>query len=299
MDKKELLFYVLPVSRSWYKQRMKTLLYAMAFTRYCQKRKITHVQRTSILEEAGSLLALDRSFVQDELPTLSRRRWPKHWRAVTAIDDAYPWRLKHISHPPAVLFMSGENVDLLNAAFVIAVIGSRKPSPYGIEVTQKLAKEIALKNIPIISGGARGIDALAHRAALAQGSRTAAVLGTGLDVVYPPEHRALYQAIESKGLLISEYLPGTGPRRHHFPARNRIMAGLCDAVLVTEASASSGTLITAGFAADYGRDVAAVPGSILEHHSQSCHDLIRDGALLVESIDDILGITPQSKMMKF
>ena len=195
--------------------------------------------------------------------------------------------------------MSGENVDLLNAAFVIAVIGSRKPSPYGIEVTQKLAKEIALKNIPIISGGARGIDALAHRAALAQGSRTAAVLGTGLDVVYPPEHRALYQAIESKGLLISEYLPGTGPRRHHFPARNRIMAGLCDAVLVTEASASSGTLITAGFAADYGRDVAAVPGSILEHHSQSCHDLIRDGALLVESIDDILGITPQVKAMKF
>ena len=262
---------------------------AVAFTQFCQKQKITHQERVRLLEKAGGLLALDPSPYEKELQALPRH-YPSNWKAVTILDQEYPKRLSRISRPPAILFTSGGTLAFLNAPFVIAVIGSRRPSSYGIEVTKRLAREIALHKIPIISGGARGIDALAHLAALSYGAPTAAVLGCGLDICYPPEHKALFQRIEHQGLLLTEFLPGTAPRRNHFPARNRILAGLCDAVLVTEASQSSGTLITAGYAADYSREVFAVPGSILTKHSQSCHDLIRDGACLVESIDDILNV---------
>jgi DNA processing protein len=143
------------------------------------------------------------------------------------------------------------------------------------------------RGITIVSGGARGIDGQAHRTAITGGSATVAVLGCGVDIVYPKEHASLFEQIVHRGALVSEYPFGTLPRKYHFPARNRILAGLCDAVLVTEASSFSGTLITAGFAADYGRDVCAVPGSILSGTSRSCHDLIREGAVIVESIDDI------------
>ena len=172
------------------------------------------------------------------------------------------------------------------------MIGSRRPSAYGIEVTKKLTAVIAERGVPVVSGGARGIDALAHRTALKKGGTSFAVLGNGLGVTYPPEHKALFAEIEESGALITEFTPGTAPRRNYFPARNRILAGLCDAVLVTEASGSSGTLITAGFAGDYGRDVLAVPGSILSGSSRSCHNLIRDGAILVQDTDDIPQLPP-------
>ena len=189
--------------------------------------------------------------------------------------------------------MTGKRLSALNEPFVLGIIGSRKPSSYGVEVTRKLAGEIADRGVPIVSGGARGIDGLAHARALERGGVTLAVTGSGLGLAYPPEHRVLFEAIEAKGGLVTEFIPGTVPRRNHFPARNRILAGLCDALLVTEASQSSGTLITAGFAADQGREVLAVPGSILSGKSRSCHDLIRDGAILIESVDDIPGIPPR------
>ena len=141
-----------------------------------------------------------------------------------------------------------------------------------------------MTSVTIVSGGARGIDGQAHGVAVSGGSATVAVLGCGVDIVYPREHASLFEQIVHSGALVSEYPFGTLPRKYHFPARNRILAGLCDAVLVTEASRFSGTLITAGFAADYGRDVCAVPGSILSGTSRSCHDLIREGATIVNRL---------------
>lgn len=289
---------------------MNALHQAIAFTAACTQNRINHEDRTRIIREAKGLqgladylkagkesLGFQESLLYDamqsELMKLKGKRFPDSWQAVTLLDPLYPRRLRHINHPPALLFMSGKHLSALNEPFVLGIIGSRKPSSYGVEVTRKLAGEIADRGVPIVSGGARGIDGLAHARALERGGVTLAVTGSGLGLAYPPEHRLLFESIEAKGGLVTEFIPGTVPRRNHFPARNRILAGLCDALLVTEASQSSGTLITAGFAADQGREVLAVPGSILSGKSRSCHDLIRDGAILIESVDDIPGIPPQ------
>lgn len=284
---------------------MTRLTEAVAFTDACDRCRVRERDRAVILQKARRL---DR--MADWLasaPTSDARRLREaydaalekarrdvrdasDWRAVTLLDAAYPERLRHISEPPAVLFWSGTSLDALQEAFVLAVVGTRRPTAYGVEVTRRLTREAVLHGVPIVSGGARGIDGEAHRAALNLGGPTYAVLGCGLGVVYPPEHETLFNEIAHNGALITRYVPGTAPKRHHFPARNRIMAGLADAVLVTEASAQSGTLITAGFAADHGRDVLAVPGSILAGTSKSCHDLIRDGAILVERVQDIPGM---------
>ncbi|HZK28653.1 MAG TPA: DNA-processing protein DprA [Clostridia bacterium] len=280
---------------------------AISFTEACLHLKISNKERGAIIMEAGGIdqiadyLSKKKSqghlseaiLLEHYLKTANRHTastYPAEWRAVSIADKAYPRRLRHIDQAPAILFTSGENLHDLNGAFVIAIIGSRSPSIYGLEVTKRFASQIARLGVPVVSGGARGIDAHAHRTALDYGGHTFAVLGCGLDIRYPPEHRNLFCQIEKKGALLTEYVPGTKPMRQHFPARNRIISGLCDAVLVTEASVASGTLITAGFAADQGRDVLAVPGSVLTGKSRSCHNLIRDGAMLAEEISDIPGL---------
>lgn len=280
---------------------------AIAFTSACVKHRIRNADRIRIIRAAGGLedLAdyLEKGNKQGlykesllfqaflcERKALEGKNFPDSWQVLSFLEAAYPVRLRHISHPPALLFVSGDRVSALNQVFTVGIIGSRRPSPYGVEVTKALTARIAERGVPVISGGARGIDGLAHATALAAGGSTLAVIGSGLGIDYPPEHRSLFSRIQAQGALITEYLPGTVPRRSHFPARNRILAGLCDAVLVTEASASSGTLITAGFAADHGRDVLAVPGSILSGRSRSCHSLIKDGAILIEEVDDIPGL---------
>ncbi len=280
---------------------------ATAFIYAASKLRIAHRERAMILEKSNGLDGLaekirimkDESKQMSELNRLFARELSiaelvvvnEHDRAISVVDDDYPKRLLHSDQPPSILFCRGKEVASLHDSFIVTVIGTRNPSFYGLEVTNKLCKEMARRGITIVSGGARGIDGRAHEAAISGGTSTVAVLGCGVDVVYPKEHASLFNKIVQSGALISEYPSGTMPRRHHFPARNRILAGLCDAVLVTEASRFSGTLITAGFAADYGRDVCAVPGSILSGTSHSCHDLIRDGAIIVESIDDIPNIT--------
>lgn len=286
---------------------MNNLLTAISFTEACTHLKIAHKERGTIILEAGGLDKvgdyLSKKKDQGSLPATillencikaakqhTSTKYPSDWRAVSIVDCDYPHRLRHIDQAPAILFTSGEKLNELSGAFVIAIIGSRSPSVYGLEVTKRFASEVARLGVPIVSGGARGIDAFAHRTALDNGGSTFAVLGCGLDIGYPPEHRGLFGRIEKCGALLTEYVPGTKPKRWHFPARNRIMSGLCDAVLVTEASASSGTMITAGFAADQGRDVLAVPGSVLTGKSRSCHNLIRDGAILAEQIADIPGL---------
>jgi len=198
--------------------------------------------------------------------------------------EEYPSLLKEISDPPAVLFYRGE---LQPEAVRLAVVGSRRMSPYGEGVASELAQAAAQAGITVVSGAARGIDTAAHTGGLKSG-RTVAVLGCGVDVAYPSENRALLEKIAEQGAVVSEYAPGTKPLPAFFPARNRIISGLCRTTLVVEAAERSGSLITAELALSEGRDVLAVPGSIYSKNSRGCHHLIQQGAKLVASADDVL-----------
>jgi DNA processing protein len=204
---------------------------------------------------------------------------------VTRADPAYPSRLAAIVDPPVVLWVRGDPATL--ALPMVAIVGSRAATPYALEVASQLAGDLAAEGLAVVSGLARGVDAAAHRAALDSG-RTVAVLGCGADVTYPAEHEALADRIARTGALVSELPPGTPPRAHHFPLRNRILSGLALAVVVVEASARSGSLITARLALEQGRDVLAVPGNVLAEHNRGAHGLLRDGARLVESAADVL-----------
>jgi DNA processing protein len=210
---------------------------------------------------------------------------------VTAIswddEERYPRLLRHVPSPPVVLYVRGELLP--QDEIGVAVVGTRVPSQYGRRVAQTLAGELAAKGVAVVSGLARGIDAKAHRAALEAGGRTLAVLGSGLDVIYPPEHAGLAREIARSGAVISDYPLGTKPDAVHFPARNRIVAGLTLGTIVIEAGDTSGALITARFAGEYGRDVFAVPGSIFSKQSCGVHRLIQDGAKLIASVQDVLG----------
>jgi len=198
----------------------------------------------------------------------------------------YPPLLAATPDAPVVLWVRGQ-ADLL-ATPSIAIVGSRAASPYGLEVAERLAAEVAAYGFTVVSGLARGIDSASHRGALAAGGATVAVLGSGVDIVYPPEHGALAREIAERGVLVSELAPGTPPRAFHFPLRNRIISGLSRAVVVVEAAARSGSLITADCALEQGREVMAVPGSVLNGRHGGCHALVRDGAALVETGADIL-----------
>lgn len=206
---------------------------------------------------------------------------------ITAGDACYPELLRAIDDPPAVLYCRGK-LQTLDCRPAIAVVGPREPTQYGYRVAKTLAYQLALAGVTIVSGMARGTDAAAHAAALEAGKPTVAVLGCGLDICYPYENAALYNDIPKTGLLISEYPPGTPPLHSHFPVRNRIISGLCCAVLVPEAPKRSGSLITASCAAEQGRDVFAVPGNIDVPSSAGTNALIRDGARLVMNAGDIL-----------
>ena len=199
---------------------------------------------------------------------------------------AYPAALTTIADPPPVLWTRGRLDALARPA--VAIVGSRAASPYGLAVAERLAADLAASGLVIISGLARGVDSAAHRGALSAGGVTVAVLGSGVDVIYPSEHAPLASAIDATGAVVSELVPGTRPQQFFFPLRNRIISGLSRAVVVIEASEKSGSLITARCALDQGRDVLAVPGNVLSGKNRGAHALLRDGAKIVESADDIL-----------
>jgi DNA processing protein len=201
-------------------------------------------------------------------------------------DPAYPPSLAAIIDPPPVLWTRGSLAALDRPA--VAIVGSRAASSYALDVAGRLAADLAARGLTVVSGLARGVDSAAHRGALSVGGPTIAVLGCGADVVYPPEHAALARAIEPDGLIVSELVPGTRPLPQFFPQRNRIISGLSRAVVVVEARDRSGALITAQCALEQGRDVFAVPGNILSGRNSGGHALLRDGARIVESADDIL-----------
>ena len=207
---------------------------------------------------------------------------------LTIQDAGYPNRLRNIYDPPCLLYVRGR-LPAFDDEASVAVVGTRSCTPYGISSAEKLGYGLAAGGAVVVSGLARGVDSAALRGALRAGGTVTAVLGNGLDVVYPPENQYLYEDVAAAGALISEYPPGTPPEAKHFPVRNRIMSGLCLATLVVEAPARSGALITAGTALEQGRDVFAVPGPIDAPASVGCNRLIRDGAGLVSDAWDILG----------
>lgn len=201
-------------------------------------------------------------------------------------DSHYPTLLQQLPDAPLGLFVSG-NPTLLNAP-QLAIVGSRNPTPYGRELAEAFAKHLSACGLCITSGLAAGIDAAGHRGALAGSGATLAVCGTGLDVVYPRSSTELARQIEQSGALVSEFPPGTPPRKHHFPQRNRIISGLSLGTVVVEAALHSGSLITARQAGEQGREVFAIPGSVHNPLAKGCHQLIRQGAKLVDSAEDIL-----------
>ena len=207
---------------------------------------------------------------------------------LTIQDAGYPNRLRNIYDPPCLLYVRGR-LPAFDDEASIAVVGTRDCTPYGVSCAEKLGYGLAAGGAVVVSGLARGVDSAALRGALRAGGTVTAVLGNGLDVVYPPENQYLYEDVAAAGALISEYPPGTPPEAKHFPVRNRIMSGLCLGTLVVEAPARSGALITAGTALEQGRDVFAVPGPIDAPTSVGCNRLIRDGAGLVSDAWDILG----------
>lgn len=214
------------------------------------------------------------------------------WRWVPFTDPDFPPRLSTVSDPPLGLFVRGT----LPTDHTVALVGARRATSYGREVAEYLGRELALAGVAVVSGMARGVDGSAHRGSLAVGGRTVAVWGAGPDRVYPPEHADLAGEIAALGCLVTEYPPGAPPLGRHFPERNRLIAGLVEAVVVIEADERSGALITARLALDEGRDVLAVPGSVFSRLSAGPNGLLRAGAAPVLCADDVLaavGLPPR------
>ena len=237
-----------------------------------------------LLSNDPELLELAASLV-DEARAARRRAEEAGIRAMAWNEAAFPSLLAAISDCPPVIWYRGDLAAL--DAPMVAIVGSRAASSVAVDTAARLAADLASRGITVVSGLARGVDSAAHRGALTNG-RTIAVLGSGVDYIYPPEHKTLAAQIAETGLVVSEYAPGVEPLPHHFPLRNRVISGLSLAVVVIEASEKSGSLITARCALEQGREVMAVPGNVLSGRNRGGHALLKDGAKIVETVDDIV-----------
>ena len=251
-------------------------------------------------EELQQVPGLDKSVIEglvnfsgwEQIETEIRRIRQAEVTIVPFTDVRYPARLRMIADPPPFLYVKGEIRAEDDKA--VAVVGSRSASDYGRKVTRDLSRGLAALGFTVVSGLARGIDGTAHETALGCGGRTIAVLGSGVDRAYPPEHAALYRRISQNGAVVSELPVGTRPMAFNFPPRNRLISGLSLGVVVVEATEKSGSLITAALALEQGREVFAVPGEVGSSRSRGAHRLIRQGAKLVETVEDIVEeIAPQ------
>ncbi len=248
-----------------------------------------------------TLADLDQVLALLEVPDAGAKAADLRRRAMSAIEAArakgirvvlrgssdYPYRLDAIPDPPPVLFSRGIPGACPHA---VAIVGSRVATPHGLEVGFKLGQGLACAGFDVVSGLARGVDAAAHRGALRSGGRTIAVLGCGVDVVYPPEHGQLADAVATSGALVSEFAPGVPPHGWHFPRRNRLISGISLGVVIVEAAQRSGSLITARCALEQGRSVMAVPGAVLSGRNRGAHALMRDGANVVEEARDVIDL---------
>ena len=244
------------------------------------------LERAGLKREAARRLAAvcrDGASVSRELAAAERAGA----RIVTQADADYPAALRTIADPPGALYIQG-SAEPIDAAPAVAIVGSRRASWYGVQCAERLAYDLALRGITVVSGLALGIDGAAHRGALKAGGRTAAVLGNGLGQIYPPQHAGLAEEVAASGWLISEFPMATDPFPFNFPRRNRIISGLSLGVVVVEAAVRSGALITADMALEQGREVFAVPGPVTAPTSHGTHELLKCGARLVASVEDIL-----------
>lgn len=242
------------------------------------KGKLTNASKEEILEKAKILEAWNKK---------------NNVMFITINDKEYPEELKLIDEPPYGLFYKG-NIKCLNNKKV-AFVGSRNCTNYGIEVTKILTKELISYSITIISGGARGIDSIAHNIAVNEDGSTVIVLGCGIDIVYPSSNVSLYKKVIEKGLILTEFLPKTPPMGYNFPRRNRLISGLSQVVLIIEAAKKSGSLITASYALEQGKDVMAIPGSIFSKESEGCNAIIADGAYPYSSFNDLCTLLKLNK----
>lgn len=245
-----------------------------------------------LLQGLLSVTAQQADEVKNPLRSLAARQRvaPLRDSVVTRIDPEYPPLLLEIADPPPVLHFRGD-VSLL-ARPCVAMVGSRRASPYAVNAAHHLAGKLASVGVAVVSGLARGVDAASHHATLDAGGKTIAVLGTGIDVIYPRSHARLFKRIEKEGVIVTEFPPEAPPKREHFPIRNRVISGLAYGTVIVEATGRSGSLITARMAAEQNREVFAVPGSIFSAGSEGTHRLIQYGAKLVHDVNDILEELP-------
>lgn len=265
-----------------------TARFVRLLARFQRPEAVLRASRAQLEEVVGPKLA-DRIAAYGDMVDLERqlhlmREYDAH--VITLEDTGYPLRLAEIYDPPLVLYVRGALLERDEAA--VAVVGTRKPSAYGERMAERFGRELAARGITVISGLAEGVDAAAHRGALQGGGRTIAVLGCGVDVVYPKSNADLMHAIMRQGAVVSQFSMSTQPSPGHFPFRNRIISGMSLGTLVVECPLRSGALITARQAAEQGREVFAIPGRLEERNSQGPHALMREGAKLVETVEDIL-----------
>ncbi len=265
-----------------------TALFIRLLARFHSPSNVLRASRGALEEVVGPKLAQRITQYTDVADVDGQQRAMAEYDAsvITMEDPAYPLRLAEIYDPPLLLFVRGALLE--QDQYCVAIVGTRRASPYGLRMAEKFGRELAARGITVVSGMATGIDTAAHRGALSAGGRTIAVLGNGVDVVYPNQNADLMQRITQQGAVVSQFSMGTKPSPGHFPYRNRIISGMSQGTLVVEAPLTSGALITARQAAEQGREVFAVPGQVGITNSQGPHSLIREGAKLVETVEDIL-----------
>ena len=265
-----------------------TTLFVRLLARFHAPREVLRASEAALADVVGPKLAQRIRSYRDAVDVGEQERLMALYGAslVTMDDPAYPRSLAEVYDPPLVLFTRGDVRDEHQHA--VAIVGTRTPSAYGHRVAHRLGRELAARGITVVSGLASGVDTAAHQGALEVGGQTVAVLGCGVDVVYPQENAGLMHEIAQRGCVLSSFFMGIKPSKGHFPFRNRIISGLSLGVLVVEAPPTSGALITARFAVEQGREVFAVPGHIGDKNSMGPHSLLREGAKLVETVEDVL-----------
>jgi DNA processing protein len=275
--------------------RMRTLLNAFGSAENAWKAPVEALERAGLSPRLVENLSQLRS--NDTVERAWEDMQKNDIQVITWEDHDYPRRLKDIDQPPPVLYLRGQLSEA--DQWAVAIVGTRRITAYGRQVTEEIGRQLAQNGVSVISGLARGVDSVAHLAALKNNGRTLAVLGNGVDQIYPPEHRKLAEEIIQQGALISDYPPGTAPEAANFPPRNRIISGLSQAVIVVEAGEKSGALITAAFAADQGREVFAVPGYLYAPQSKGANSLIHEGAHIFLDVMDVLEILNISQVGQF